>query len=86
LPAVFAAIQYICGPSRRATAAAIVMASLNAVGLTLGPLATGWISDMLALNFGILSLRYALMTMTFLLLPASILILVATRRFADDAE
>lgn len=86
LPAMFAAIQYICGPSRRATASAIVMASLNAIGLTLGPLATGWISDVLAPDFGISSLRYALMIMTALLLPASVMILCAARSFASDAE
>lgn len=86
LPAVFASVQHICGPTRRATASAIVMASINAIGLTLGPLATGWISDLLAPDFGIQSLRYALMIMAAVLAPAAILFAMASRQFLADSE
>lgn len=86
LPAVFAAIQHVCGATRRATASALVMASINAVGLTLGPLATGIVSDLLAEDFGTSSLRYALMAMGILLWPAAVLIALAGRRFLEDAE
>lgn len=86
LPAVFAAVQHICGPTRRATASAIVMASINAIGLTLGPLATGLISDLLAPSFGIESLRYALMIMAIVLAPAALLFAMASRNFLADTE
>jgi predicted MFS family arabinose efflux permease len=86
LPAIFAAIQYVCGPNRRATASAILMASINAIGLTLGPLCTGIISDALAAAYAPFNLRYAMLVMSILFLPASILLALASRRLLADAE
>lgn len=86
LPAVFAAIQYVCGPTRRATASAILMASINAIGLTIGPLLTGVISDALAQVYAPLNLRYAMMAVAILFIPASVLLALAGRRLLADAE
>jgi predicted MFS family arabinose efflux permease len=86
LPAVFSAVQHVCGASRRVTAPAIVLASINAIGLTLGPLATGAISDALAATDVVRPLGHALMVMTAALVPGAILMWLAARWLPGDAE
>ena len=50
----------LVSPSMRAMASAILFFILNLIGLGLGPLVVGMISDMLAPAYGSESLRYAL--------------------------
>ena len=57
---VFATVQDVIPPHLRATAAALLMFSMYAIGVTLGPLLTGVASDALAPQFGRESLRYGL--------------------------
>ena len=57
----FATVQDIVPAHCRATANAILMFSMYAIGVSLGPLVTGGISDMLAASFGADALRYALL-------------------------
>lgn len=86
VPILYTAVQHVCGAQRRALASAIVMASLHAIGMTFGPLATGMLSDVLAPDFGTLSLRYAIIAMTFTLIPAVFLLHHAARSLPGDAE
>ncbi len=85
LPSIFAAIQHICGSSRRATAVASAMLMLNAIGVAVAPLVTGALSDLYA-GYGDLSLRYAILTICFSLLPAGAALLWGSRRLVGDAE
>ena len=56
-----AAIQNVAAADKRALASALAMFVLNLVGLGLGPLCTGVLSDALSPKFGAESLRYALL-------------------------
>lgn len=56
----FAMTQSMVAPRMRAVASAILLFILNLIGLGLGPLAVGKISDVLADSLGNESLRYAL--------------------------
>jgi MFS family permease len=86
LPALYSAVQHVCGSPRRALASAILMAALHAIGMTIGPLATGAISDALAAEHGVFSLRYAMIGMTGVLVPAVALLVMAASSVRDDAE
>ncbi|WP_339703824.1 MFS transporter [uncultured Sphingosinicella sp.] len=86
IPVLYSAVQHICGSQRRALASAIVMASLHAIGMTIGPLATGAISDFLAPAVGVVSLRYAIILMTSSLIPAIVCLCFAARTVRSDAE
>jgi len=56
----FAMTQSIAKPHMRALASAVLLFIINLVGLGLGPLVLGALSDALAPRLGIESLRYAI--------------------------
>ncbi len=62
---LFAAIQSLAPSRMRATAVAIVYLCANLIGMGLGPLAAGALSDALLPRFGAESLRYALLILCF---------------------
>jgi len=66
----YAAMSLIVPSQRRATASAMVLLSGAIVGNGLGPILTGWLSDVLSARLGGDGLRYALGGMVFMLLPA----------------
>jgi MFS family permease len=87
IPASFSAIHLVCGSKRRAFAIALTFFFANLVGLGLGPLVTGMLSDAFAATHGSAEgLRFALMACTGALLPAGWLMLRAVRTFRADAE
>ena len=57
----FAMTQTLVPARMRATAAAILLFTINIIGLGLGPQGVGILSDLLAPTFGNESLRYALL-------------------------
>jgi hypothetical protein len=57
----FAMVQSLVDPAIRATAAAVLLLVINLVGLGLGPVAVGALSDALVPYFGAGSLRIALL-------------------------
>jgi MFS family permease len=61
---MFAATQTLVPPRMRAMAIAIVLLSSNLIGLGLGPLVVGALSDALQPQFGNESLRYALLALS----------------------
>jgi len=74
----------LVSPSMRAMASAILFFILNLIGLGLGPLVVGMISDMLAPAYGSESLRYALGIVSFVnLLSAAFFFLAARKLLAD---
>lgn len=66
----YAALSLVVPSQRRATASAMVLLSGAIVGNGLGPILTGWLSDVLNARLGGDGLRYALVGMVSMLLPA----------------
>ena len=66
----YAAISLVVPSQRRATANAMVLLAGAIVGNGLGPILTGWLSDVLNASLGGDGLRYALVGMVSMLLPS----------------
>ena len=64
----FAIAHAMVGPAMRATSSALLILIINLVGLGIGPLLVGQISDWLKPSFGVESLRYAMLAVTPFLL------------------
>ncbi len=71
LAPVLAQTQSLVSLPMRAVASAIVLLVINVIGLAMGPLLTGILSDYLSATFGDHSMRYALLIVTTVLLPWS---------------
>ncbi len=83
---VLSAFQHLVQPNMRATASAIFLFVNNLVGIGLGNLAIGAISDSLKAQFGDESLRYAILAGTvFYVLAAALFIATAPRLKRDWA-
>ncbi len=86
---VYATVQNIVPVHMRATAASIFLFIANLVGLGLGPLAVGAVSDLLAGPFGMGSgegVRWALIGSQFLAIPAFVCFWLARRSIAAEME
>lgn len=75
-------VQTYSEPHRRATAAAIMFLMSALIGLGLGPVAVGVLSDVLKPSFGIESLRYALLIMSLMPFWAATHLWLASRSSA----
>jgi predicted MFS family arabinose efflux permease len=71
-------------PAMRALTSAILFFVLNIIGLGLGPLTTGLLSDFYMPHFGNDSLRYAMLTVGVLGSPAVLLYILAARHLPAD--
>jgi len=71
-------------PAMRALTSAILFLVLNMIGLGLGPLTVGVLSDFYAGYFGDDSLRYAMLTVAVLSAPAIVLFFLAARHLPGD--
>jgi len=71
-------------PAMRALTSAVLFFVLNLIGLGLGPLTVGLLSDFYAGYFGNDSLRYAMLTVGVLTAPAIVLFLLAARHLPGD--
>jgi MFS family permease len=86
---VYATVQNIAPAHMRATAASIFLFIANLIGLGLGPLAVGFTSDVLAVNFGLGSaegVRWALIGSQFLVIPAFFCFWLARRTIREEME
>ncbi len=84
---VLAAFQQLVQPNMRATASALFLFINNLIGIGLGNLAIGAISDGLAAQFGDESLRYAILSGTvFYVIAAGLFLLTAPRLKHDWAK
>ena len=86
IPAMFAALHAICGSARRAMAVAVVFFFANLIGLGLGPVLAGVLSDFFSTRFGPVGLRYSLMLVMTLLVPAAWFMYLCGRHLARDSE
>jgi predicted MFS family arabinose efflux permease len=71
-------------PAMRALTSAILFLVLNMIGLGLGPLTVGVLSDFYAGYLGDDSLRYAMLTVALLSAPAIVLFFLAARHLPGD--
>ena len=71
-------------PAMRALTSAVLFFVFNMIGLGLGPLTVGLLSDFYVAYFGADSLRYAMLTVAVLGSPAVILFLLAARHLPAD--
>ena len=71
-------------PAMRALTSAVLLFVFNMVGLGLGPLTVGLLSDFYVAYFGDDSLRYAMLTVVVLGSPAALLFLLAARHLPAD--
>jgi len=71
LATTFAQIQGLVGLRMRAVASALLLFILNSVGLGLGPLSAGVLSDMFEGTFGADSMRYSLLLVAVVIAPWS---------------
>ncbi|WP_447751277.1 spinster family MFS transporter [Sphingopyxis fribergensis] len=87
IPPMFSALHAVCGSARRAMAVAIAFFFANLIGLGLGPVIAGSLSDWFAQSYGPADgLRFALMTVMFTFIPSGILMLRAARTLGADLE
>jgi predicted MFS family arabinose efflux permease len=83
---VLSAIQHVVPPNMRTTASAIFLFINNLIGIGLGTVMLGLISDGLSTRFGAESLRYAILAGTSFYLVAASLFLLSARRLERDWE
>lgn len=83
---LFATIQNLVAPGMRAMASAVMLLVVNLIGLGLGPVIAGAISDAMAAEFGAESVRYALLAMVTFFFVAAGLFFAAGRTIRKDWE
>jgi predicted MFS family arabinose efflux permease len=81
---ILTVVQQVVAPSLRATASAIFLLINNLVGLGLGSLILGAVSDALQQGYGDESLRYALMVGALFHVAAALFYFLSARRVATD--
>ena len=81
---VTTAVQHLVPRQMRATASASFLLINNLIGLGVGPLLMGAISDSLKASYGAEALRYAAMTCLSFYLLAGLLMLFAVKRLRND--
>ena len=81
---VLSSIQHVVPPQMRATASAIFLFVNNLIGIGLGTVALGALSDALSVQFGADSLRYAILAGTVFYLVAASLFLLSAKRLERD--
>lgn len=87
IPPMFSAMHVVCGGARRAMAVAIAFFFANLIGLGLGPVIAGSLSDWLGQSYGAADgLRYAMMIVMVTFVPSGIFMLRAARTLRSDAE
>jgi MFS family permease len=82
----YAAIQTLSPGNMRAQAAAIFLFLFNLIGMGLGPLVIGILSDAMMPVFGVDSLRYAMSFSLVLVLLGGVLFLRAAPRYASASQ
>jgi MFS family permease len=83
---IISAIQHLVRPDMRATASAVFLFITNLIGIGLGTYAIGFLSDMLAAQFGDDSLRYSILAGTGFYFVAATFFFLASRLLEQDWE
>ena len=84
LAPVLSQAQSLVALRMRATTSALVLLIINVLGLALGPLITGSLSDALEPRFGEESMRYSLLIVTSVMLPWAVWHYYRAGRWIDD--
>lgn len=77
----YAALSMVVVSQRRATANAMMLLAGAILGNGLGPILTGWLSDLLNASLGGDGLRYAMLGMVSMLLPGALAFAQAMKRY-----
>ena len=86
-PPIFSCLHAVCGSARRATAIAIALLFANLMGVGMGPVLAGGLSDLFAISYGEADgLRLSLCVMNLLYLPSAYFMLRASRTIAAEIE
>lgn len=83
---ILSAIQHVVPSGMRATASAVFLFVNNLIGIGLGSVALGALSDALSGRYGADSLRYAILAGTVFYLVAAGMFLLSARRLEKDWE
>ena len=83
---VLSAFQHLVTPNMRATASSIFLFINNLIGIALGNLIIGALSDYLSAEYGEESLRYAILSGTVFYLIAAVMFFIAAPRLRHDWE
>ena len=83
---VLSAFQHLVTPNMRATASSIFLFINNLIGIALGNLIIGALSDYLNAEYGDESLRYAILSGTVFYLLAAVMFFIAAPRLQNDWE
>ena len=83
---VIAVAHALVAPAMRALTSAVLFFILNLIGLGLGPLTVGILSDAYQPHFGADSLRYAMLTAALVSSPSILLFFLGARRLGADLE
>jgi MFS family permease len=86
LPGMLSLMHMVCGSARRAMAVAMLYFFASLIGLSLGPLITGMLSDYFSLTHGAVGLRISLMTASLFLAPCGLALVAAGFLAHRDAE
>ena len=81
-----AMVQSLVVPGMRAMASAILFFILNMIGLGLGPVMVGVLSDAFASPFGADNLRYAMITTLMLGMSGTVCFLIGARSLITDLQ
>jgi len=81
---VATAIQHLVPQSMRSTASASFLLINNLIGLGVGPMLIGALSDLFKARYGIEALRYATVSVLGFYLLAALLMMLAVRRMRED--
>ena len=83
---VLSAFQHLVTPNMRATASSIFLFINNLIGIALGNLIIGALSDFLSGRYGDESLRYAILSGTIFYVVAAVMFFIAAPRLPQDWE
>ncbi|WOI52156.1 MFS transporter [Parvularcula sp. LCG005] len=81
---IITAVQHLVPPNMRTTASAIFLMINNLIGIGVGTLLLGWLSDVMREQFGNESLRYALLSGTGFYAIAAALLFITARTLKKD--
>ncbi|MFV8817949.1 spinster family MFS transporter [Haliea sp. E17] len=85
-PPLIATSQSLVDASTRATAHAMWTIVGNLVGMGLGPVAAGWLSEYYAPSYGAESIRYALLIVSLAVVPAGLALYMGSRHIVADFD
>jgi len=86
VPAFFTLLHRVCGSPRRSISVAMLLFFGNLIGLGLGPLVTGMLSDRFSGAYGDVGLRYAIMIAFAALVFSGLALWAAAGSVDSDAE